>query len=308
MAGTVKKTLCLIFSFFIILSIFSPINTYAVDISDLVDATKPVESSTTSGQAISNEAMERYVESGIFDKVSTTGGATNQSDKCSSVWASSGGNRNIIDFIASTPQCSEANDYYVSNTRYSQYAANGLRQYDKTDGRLNNAMSIFNERAHFVYNLLIGFGCLTSLLVFIWIFMRITWLPDNSFQRRHAMEDIVTSGIATIMLGGFWLVVGVFQSMFDRFWESRTVYTKDYTGAANIFLQEYRGLITGLLGVATLTALLMFIKSAASLALGVGASPQQRKNAIQQLLWCGIATVGLGAITVVASFFWNALR
>lgn len=252
--------------------------------------------------SLSNNAFEKYIEAGIFDKSSGTA--------CSTLYRnamSNGSFTTVENFLArNSIECSEAAKYKESNKTYSQYAANGLRQHDKTDGRLNAAMDKFNENAHFVYTFLTGFGCLTSLLVFIIIFMRITWLPEHATQRRKAMEDIVTAGVAVILLGGFWLVIGVFQSMFDRFWESYTVYSKDWITAGNVFLVEYKSLIVGILGVATLTAFLMFIKAVTAVALGED-NPHQKTSKMQQVLYCGLASAGLGAITLFTGFFWNML-
>lgn len=201
----------------------------------------------------------------------------------------------------------ECNKFKSDNSVYGVYASTNLKQYDTTTGRMNAALESFNEHAHFIYSFMTGFACLTSLLVFVIIFVRITWLPEHAAQRRKAMEDIVTAGVTTILLGGFWLVVGVFQSMFSRFWETYTVYSKDWTTAGNQFLYEYKTLIVGLLGLATLTALLMLIKSITGVVMG-GNNPTQKRAKMTQVLYCGLATAGLGGITIFAGLFWNILK
>jgi len=178
---------------------------------------------------------------------------------------------------------------------------------DLGNGPFNRAMFEFNQNAHFVYSFLIGFAFITSLLVFILIFIKITWLPDYPQQRRLAMEDIVTSGVATVLLGGIWLVISLFQSIFDKFWSTYAVYSKDWKTVGNMFLYEYKGLITGILGIAALTALLMLVKNFAGLALS-GDNPQARKQKILSILLTGIATAGLGALAIFAAFFWNLLN
>lgn len=238
-------------------------------------------------------AMGKYVASGIFGQTCASKcGADPDTLSCI--------NRNATD-------CAEAKTYYENNQAYSSYASAGLREQDKSSGRITAAMEAFNENAHYVYSFLMGFGCLTALLVFIIIFIRITWLPEHATQRRKAMEDIVTSGISVILLGGFWLVIGVFQSTFNRFWESYTVFSKDWKTAANIFLVEYKGLIVGFLGIATLTALLMFIKALTGVVVA-GNSPQQKTAKMTQVLYTGLASAGLGGLTIFAGLFWNMLR
>lgn len=180
------------------------------------------------------------------------------------------------------------------------------------DGRgderfLDNALANFNEHAQYVYSFLMAFGALTSLLMFIIIFVRITWLPEHAFQKRKAMEDMVISGIATILLGGSWLIISLFYSVFSRMWEVGTVYSKDWRSVGGILLVEYRGLIVGFLGVATLTALLMMIKSITGV-IFAGTNPGQKSAKMMQVVWCGIATAGLGSLTIFTSLFWNVLR
>ena len=177
---------------------------------------------------------------------------------------------------------------------------------DLGNGRFQKAMFDFNNNAHYVYSFLIGFAFITAMLVFILIFMKITWLPDHPIKRREAMEDIVTSGVSVILTGGIWIVISLFQSIFDRFWSSYAVYSKDWKTVANMFLYEYKGLVVGILGIAALTALLMFIKNFVGLSFS-GDNPSARKQKMISILFCGIATAGLGALTIVMGFFWNVL-
>lgn len=178
---------------------------------------------------------------------------------------------------------------------------------DLGNGRFQRAMFEFNNNAHFVYSFLIGFAFITALLVFILIFMKITWLPDHPMQRRKAMEDIVTSGVSVILTGGIWVVISLFQSIFDRFWSSYAVYSKDWKTVGNMFLYEYKGLVVGILGLAALTALLMLIKNFVGLSFS-GDNPSARKQKMISILFCGIATAGLGALTIFTGFFWNMLN
>ena len=73
-----------------------------------------------------------------------------------------------------------------------------------------------------------------------------------------------------------------------------------------MFLYEYKGLVIGVLGVAALTALLMLIKNFVGLSFS-GDNPSARKQKIISILFCGIATAGLGGLAIVMGFFWNML-
>lgn len=182
------------------------------------------------------------------------------------------------------------------------------QQYsDLGNGRFQRAMFEFNNNAHFVYSFLIGFAFITAMLVFILIFMKITWLPDHPIKRREAMEDIVTSGVSVILTGGIWIFISLFQSIFDRFWASYAVYSKDWLTVGNMFLYEYKTLVIGVLGVAALTALLMLIKNFVGLSFS-GDNPAARKQKMISILFCGIATAGLGGLAIFMGFFWNMLN
>lgn len=189
---------------------------------------------------------------------------------------------------------------------YYSFVKTNIQNSNKNN-RLNKALDGFNENAQYVYGFLMAFGSLTSLLMFIIIFVRITWLPEHAFQKRKAMEDMVTSGVATVLLGGAWLIISLFHSIFDRFWESGLVYSKNWKVAGGVFLVEYKQLIVGFLGLATLTALLMLIKSFITLILS-GTNPQQRAAKMSNIIWCGLATAGLGALTIFTGIFWGVLR
>ena len=212
-----------------------------------------------------------------------------------------------------------ADGFVLKASQYAGYVQQGLstktqkkgfgnvKTEDLGDGMFKKAMFDFNNNAHVVYSFLIGFAFITSMLVFILIFMRITWLPDHPIKRREAMEDIITSGVAVILTGGIWIVISLFQSIFDRFWSSYAVYSKDWKTVANMFLYEYKGLVVGILGIAALTALLMLIKNFIALSFS-GDNPGARKQKVTSILFCGLATAGLGGLAIFVSFFWNALN
>lgn len=73
----------------------------------------------------------------------------------------------------------------------------------------------------------------------------------------------------------------------------------------NDFFDRYKKLITIAAGFATLTMALLFIKNLVALGASSG-NAQARREAITGLLITGFATSGLGALTFVLAFFYNA--
>ena len=74
-------------------------------------------------------------------------------------------------------------------------------------------------------------------------------------------------------------------------------------------ISEYLGFDSDyiILGLAALTALLMLIKNFVGLSFS-GDNPSVRKQKMISILFCGIATAGLGALTIFTGFFWNMLN
>ncbi len=77
--------------------------------------------------------------------------------------------------------------------------------------------------------------------------------------------------------------------------------------AWNKVYREYKGVIIGVLGMGTLTMVALFTVN--FIRLGKSASnPQERKQAVNALLWTGIAAAGLGGATMFVGFSYNLLR
>lgn len=77
-------------------------------------------------------------------------------------------------------------------------------------------------------------------------------------------------------------------------------------GAWNKFIEKYRFWISGFSGIAAVTMILFFIINFMKLGASSG-NPQGRSNAIQGLVWTGLAAAGLGGVSIVVAFFYNAL-
>lgn len=72
------------------------------------------------------------------------------------------------------------------------------------------------------------------------------------------------------------------------------------------FYSKYRNIITAFGGVATITMLAAFIFHLTKLGVTAG-DPNARRGALVGLLFTGIATAGLGSVTVIMWFFYTAL-
>ena len=201
-------------------------------------------------------------------------------------------------------RCPAAYKFYVEAEKFGTIVDARMKLSDPTGKRTDDAMTRFSNLANEVFAIMVGFGCLTAILVFTIIFMKMAWMPSHAMQRRAVMIEIATSGASIMLLGNVWIVISLFQSCFNRFWQTFAVYSTDWRTVANMVLVEYKGFITGLSGIATLLVLAMFVVNFIGIALDGGVA-NKRAEKIGNILHCAIAAAGLGSITLVVGFFWN---
>lgn len=72
-------------------------------------------------------------------------------------------------------------------------------------------------------------------------------------------------------------------------------------------IDKYKGFITGVAGIAAVTMVVLFIVNLLKLGSASG-NPQAKSQALSGLLWTGIATAGLGIVTVIVGIFYYAAR
>ena len=72
------------------------------------------------------------------------------------------------------------------------------------------------------------------------------------------------------------------------------------------FIKKYRNFITGIAGIGAVTMVVLFIVQFMKLGASAG-NPQARSQALVGVLWTGIAAAGLGAVTLIVGFFYNAV-
>ena len=80
----------------------------------------------------------------------------------------------------------------------------------------------------------------------------------------------------------------------------------DGAGWKGIILR-YRKFIVGIAGVAAVTMVLLFIFQFIKLGQSAG-NPQARAQALTGVLWTGVAAAGLGAVAIITSLFYGAIK
>lgn len=81
------------------------------------------------------------------------------------------------------------------------------------------------------------------------------------------------------------------------------------TGDANTWNQlfaKYKNVIVGISGIGAITMMALFIIQFMKLGASAG-NPQARSQALTGVLWTGIAAALLGAVSIIAGFFYNAI-
>ena len=247
-------------------------------------------STVSTSEALTGNALLKYAKAGIFGSDCATY-AANEKENTTTLL------QNIQN------KCPSAKKFYLDAKNYANIVEARMSTGDKTK-RVDDATARFSNLAQEVFSLMTGFGLLTAMLVFTVLFMRIAWMPSHVIEKRKAAIDIATSAAAVVLLGNIWLAISLFQSSFNRFWQTFAVYSKDWRTVANMVLLEYKGFIVGLSGIATLFVLAMFIINFASVAIN-GSNVQKRSEKVGNLIMCAIAAACLGSITLVCGFFWN---
>ena len=263
--------------------------------------TKGGFASVSNSEILTVNALVHYALNGVFGEACMANVQDNKN--------------NITSINSLNNYCDMAVTFYKDAERYGEIVEARMKEANTQRNfwtgaikgftpRVDNAMNRFSALADEVIGLLIAFGLLTSRLVFTVIFMKLAWMPSHAIERRRIMMEIATAGTATMLLGNAWLVVSLFQAIFNRFWQTYAVYSKDWRTVGNMVLTEYKGFIVGLGGIATLLVLAMFVVNFVGLAIDGGAA-NKRSEKVQNLIHCSIAAAGLGSITLIVGFFWN---
>lgn len=84
-------------------------------------------------------------------------------------------------------------------------------------------------------------------------------------------------------------------------------FAQEQDSAWNNFFKKYNSIIAGISGLAAITFVAFFIFYFLKLGASAG-NPQARGQALLGLLWTGIAAAGLGAVSIIVAFFYNAAK
>ena len=293
-----KKLITFVLTLLIIIFIASSIGliSYASSATDIQNYRSQLwkggaKSTQSNSEIMTFNALVKYIKAGVWDTYN------DDSLKCDSSKT-----YKTMDDIQTS--CQPAYAFYVNASTYANIVTARMAKNDPGGTKLTKAMDRISDLSGDVIKLFLGFGLLSSFLVFAIMSMRIAWMPSHAMQRRVVMVDILTSGVATIILGNIWIVISLFQSSFNRFWQTYAVYSKDWRSVAYMVLMEYKGFITGLVGIATLVVLAMFIVNFASVAIDAG-NASKRTEKMQNIVNCAVASAMLGSITIIVGFFWT---
>ena len=250
--------------------------------------------SVTTSDTLTANALMHYGRNGVFGHACQTS-------------LKGYGNANVtLSQVLTAPGCNNLSKFYQNAQKYGDMVDARTKIADKDNMRLDAALTEMNKLTQVVFSYMIVFGELTAILVFIIMFMQMAWMPSHAFQKRKMFVDIATAGASISLLGNIWLVISLFQSSFNRFWQTFAVYSKDWRSVAAMVLVEYKGFLVGLSGIATLLVLGMFVINFIGLATNAGQA-NKRSEKISALLNCGIAAAGLGSVTLIVGVFWNML-
>lgn len=248
------------------------------------------DSSISNDETLTLNTLIHYAKSGVWGNTCRV----NVIDNLNSI-------HTVQDFKG---KCPEGGEFFDNAHAYAIGVVKRMQYSDQTGTRLDNAMGKISSLSGEVISILTGFGFLTSLLVFTVLFVRLAVAPSHQISRRALIVDIITSGASITLLGNLWLVISLFQASFNRFWQSFAVYSKDWRDVANMVLVEYKGIITGISGIAFFIVLGVMIINFMMLALS-GGNMQKRSEKIHSITNTAIAAAGLGSVTLLVGFFWN---
>lgn len=81
----------------------------------------------------------------------------------------------------------------------------------------------------------------------------------------------------------------------------------DANSAWKTVIDKYKNFITGVSAIGAVTMLVLFIVQFMKLGASAG-NAQARSNAITGCLWTGLATAGLGAVSLITGIFYGGLK
>lgn len=190
---------------------------------------------------------------------------------------------------------------------------NAKASVDEISGRINKTSiddvrkESLNKSLNSLYTvvrnattLVMVFGILTSIIVALWNFFKMAFMPSHPMQRRNCLETIASSSVVAILLSGLTLIMNVLIGTFQGSFTSSIIYANDWRVAGVVFLAQYRDVIVGFFGIITMSMVLALAWQFMNLVLA-GGNPQKKSAAITGILITAAATAGVGGIMTVMS-------
>lgn len=171
-------------------------------------------------------------------------------------------------------------------------------------GPLKKFTTLYGE----VFQYLSAFGALSSFLIFIIKMVQLSTPGDHPTLRRKLMMDTLICFFCTAAIGGFSLFYNLFFEPFSKILDNQVYLIGDWRLSFTIMLIEYRNIINGVLGCATMLMILMFILNFMKLGTAAADNPQARKKVMGSLMATGLATAGLGSVSLVVGLFYSFLK
>lgn len=134
---------------------------------------------------------------------------------------------------------------------------------------------------------------LSALMVFS-LFLSSNILPTTQANHNTPLADVGDVNVAIDSNGKLTVSGGGMNST-------------NSASAINGLIKKYRTIVVAVSGIGTVSmilfAIVLFVK------LGkCGDNPQEKSKVVSGLITAGIATAGLGSVTVIVGFFFNALK
>lgn len=134
---------------------------------------------------------------------------------------------------------------------------------------------------------------LSALMVFS-LFLSSNIIPTTASQHNTPLADVGDVNVAIDSSGKLTVSGGGMNST-------------NSASAINGLIKKYRTIVVAVSGIGTVSmilfAIVLFVK------LGkCGDNPQEKSKVVSGLITAGIATAGLGSVTVIVGFFFNALK
>ena len=129
------------------------------------------------------------------------------------------------------------------------------------------------------------------------------------------IKKIITSFLVMFMVTGVFAPNMAFATNYNQIPEvsvnggtlnAGDVESADKGQVFNKILTEYRGVVTFISGIGLVSMIMFFIFNLIALGNSKG-NPQERQKAITGLIVSGIATAGLGSVTLITTLFYNMI-